>query len=318
MADQSLDDFSDVSTWLPVASGLAKLDITSEPGPGGNALRLGWDFAGGGGFVVARRELRLTLPETWSLRLDLRGAGPHNRLEIKLADPSGENVWWYKIEAFALPDDWTPLVIRSREIEFAWGPQGGGAMKARSGGATLLESPEPGARSFGRLGAGTSVNVTGTVGDLTKVTVGDNRFGFVKTSELEAGGTPSGAVAFEEVMRRYPPAVEVQPLALSTKDDKIQIKGTAQDADKILDGYIFVGNKKVFYRSNRNSGDQQHMTYDATVPLRPGVNVITLVARENVDTVGRRTIIIRRDGANGELLSTPKTEDESETAGGDD
>ena len=196
--------------------------------------------------------------------------------------------------------------------------QGGGAMKARSGGATLLESPEPGARSFGRLGAGTSVNVTGTVGDLTKVTVGDNRFGFVKTSELEAGGTPSGAVAFEEVMRRYPPAVEVQPLALSTKDDKIQIKGTAQDADKILDGYIFVGNKKVFYRSNRNSGDQQHMTYDATVPLRPGVNVITLVARENVDTVGRRTIIIRRDGANGELLSTPKTEDESETAGGDD
>lgn len=196
--------------------------------------------------------------------------------------------------------------------------QGGGAMKARSGGATLLESPEPGARSFGRLGAGTSVNVTGTVGDLTKVTVGDNRFGFVKTSELEAGGAPSGAVAFEEVMRRYPPAVEVQPVALSTKDDKIQIKGTAQDADKILDGYIFVGNKKVFYRSNRNSGDQQHMTYDATVPLRPGVNVITLVARENVDTVGRRTIIIRRDGANGELLSTPKTEDESETAGGDD
>ena len=128
MADQRLDDFSDVSTWLPVASGLAKLDITREPGPGGNTLRLDWDFAGGGGFVVARRELRLTLPETWALRLDLRGTGPHNRLEIKLADPSGENVWWYKIEAFALPGDWTPLVIRSREIEFAWGPQGGGAM----------------------------------------------------------------------------------------------------------------------------------------------------------------------------------------------
>lgn len=128
MADQSLDDFSDVSTWLPVASGLAKLDIAREPGPGGDAMRLDWDFAGGGGFVVARRELSLTLPETWALRLDVRGAGPHNRLEVKLADPSGENVWWYKIEAFALPGDWTPLVIRSRELEFAWGPQGGGAM----------------------------------------------------------------------------------------------------------------------------------------------------------------------------------------------
>ena len=129
MADQRLDDLSDVSAWLPVASGLARLDLRGEPGPdGANALRLDWDFAGGGGFVVARRELRLTLPETWALRLDLRGSGPHNRLEIKLADPSGENVWWYKIEAFALPSDWTPLVIRSRELEFAWGPQGGGAM----------------------------------------------------------------------------------------------------------------------------------------------------------------------------------------------
>jgi carboxyl-terminal processing protease len=191
-------------------------------------------------------------------------------------------------------------------------------MKARSGGATLFESADPGSRSFGRLGAGTAVNVTGTVGDLTKVSLGDNRFGFVKSSELEAGSTPSPTVAFEEVMRRYPPAVEVQPVALSTKDDKIQIKGTAQDADKILDGYVFVGNKKVFYRSNRGSADPQHMTFDTSVPLRPGVNVITLVARENVDTVGRRTIIIRRDGTNGEILPTPKTEDESETAGGAD
>jgi carboxyl-terminal processing protease len=193
-----------------------------------------------------------------------------------------------------------------------------GTMKARSGGATLFESAEPGSRSFGRLGAGTAVNVTGTVSDLTKVSLGDNRFGFVKSSELETGSTPSPTVAFEEVMRRYPPAVEVQPVALSTKDDKIQIKGTAQDADKILDGYVFVGNKKVFYRSNRGSADPQHMTFDTSVPLRPGVNVITLVARENVDTVGRRTIIIRRDGPNGEIMTTPKTEDESETTGGSD
>jgi carboxyl-terminal processing protease len=191
-------------------------------------------------------------------------------------------------------------------------------MKARSGGATLIESPEPGARTFGRLGAGTAVSVTAVSGDLSKVNLGDGRFGFVKSAELESGGSPAPVVAFEETMRRFPPAVEVQPVALSTKDDKIQIKGSATDADKILDGYVFVGNKKVFYRSNRNAQDPNTMAFDASVPLRPGVNVVTLVARENVDTVGRRTLIIRRDGPNGELLSTPKTEDESETAGGDD
>ncbi|MEW6267731.1 MAG: discoidin domain-containing protein [Thermodesulfobacteriota bacterium] len=128
MAHQQLDDFGDVSRWLPVASGLAKLAIGREAAPGGHAMRLDWDFAGGGGFVVARRELRLTLPETWALCLELRGSGPGNRLEIKLADPGGENVWWYKQEALALPADWTPLVIRSRDLEFAWGPAGGGAL----------------------------------------------------------------------------------------------------------------------------------------------------------------------------------------------
>jgi len=61
------------------------------------------------------------------------------------------------------------------------------------------------------------------------------------------------------------------------------------------------------------------MPFDATVPLRPGVNVITVVARENPDTVGRKTIIVRKDGPNGEILQTPKTEEDGEPGGaGDD
>ncbi len=187
-----------------------------------------------------------------------------------------------------------------------------GTMKARAGGATLLEAPDGSARAFGRLGAGTAVNVLATLGDVTKVSLGDARFGFVKTAELESGGGASGVVAFEETMRRFPPAVEVAPVPLAVRDDKITIKGTATDNDKILDGYVFVGNRKVFYRSNRNGSDPKRMSFDATVPLRPGVNVITVVARENVETIGRKTLIVRRDGPNGELLQTPKTDEDLE------
>jgi carboxyl-terminal processing protease len=193
-----------------------------------------------------------------------------------------------------------------------------GTMKARSGGAILLESPDAAARQFGRLGAGTAVSVLGTSGDLTKVSLGDNRFGFVKSSELESGGTPPNVVAYEETMRRFPPAVDVQPVALAVRDDKITIKGSASDGERLLDGYVFVGNKKIFYRSNRNGSDPKKMTFDAPIPLRPGVNVITVVARENPDTVGRRTLIIRRDGPNGESLQTPKTEEDLEGGGADD
>ncbi|MBX3202227.1 MAG: PDZ domain-containing protein [Labilithrix sp.] len=241
---------------------------------------------------------------TFSFDVESPLADPEAKVELSIADRDlRENVVEKVRMPIAVPTTLTPA---------------NGTMKARAGGATLLESPDPGARAFGRLGAGMAANVLATAGELTKVALGEGRFGFVKTAELEAGGTPTAVVAFEETMRRFPPAVEVQPVPLSVRDDKILIKGTATDGDKILDGYVFAGNRKVFYRSNRNGPDPKRMTFETTVPLRPGVNVITVVARENVDTVGRRTLIVRRDGPNGEILQTPKGEEDLESGGGGD
>ena len=65
------------------------------------------------------------------------------------------------------------------------------------------------------------------------------------------------------------------------------------------------------------ASDPKKMSFTADLPLRPGVNIVSVVARENPDTTSHRTFIVRRDGPNGELLTTPKTEDElSETSGG--
>ncbi len=145
MPDLMLDDFRDVASWLPVASGLARLTIVPAAGPHGGAMRLDFDFGDGGGFVVARKAVAVTVPETWALRFALRGDGPRNRLEIKLADPSGRNVWWYRAEAFALPADWTEIAIPSRAIEFAWGPAGGGAL-ATVGAIEIALAAGPGGR----------------------------------------------------------------------------------------------------------------------------------------------------------------------------
>ena len=128
MADELLDDFGDVSGWSAVASGQARLALARDAGPDGRAaLRLDFDFRGGGGFVVARKAFPRPLPPAWALALRVRGEAPANKLEIKLADPSSRNVWWWHRDAFALPADWEALRIRSSEIEFAWGPAGGGA-----------------------------------------------------------------------------------------------------------------------------------------------------------------------------------------------
>jgi hypothetical protein len=126
---EQLDDFRDISGWSAVASGQARLAISQDEGASGKALRLDFDFAGGGGFVVARKGFPRAMPSIWALELRLRGKAPANKLELKLADPSNRNVWWWHRDAFDFPSDWQALRIRSSEVEFAWGPAGGGTLR---------------------------------------------------------------------------------------------------------------------------------------------------------------------------------------------
>src|SRR5262249_28240347 len=124
-----LDDFADPAGWMPVASGLAELRLTPVRGPAGAALALDFDFKGGGGFVVARNVFARPMPESGPLRFAIAGDAPANRLELKLADASGKNVWWRWWAAFQAPRDWQTITVRSTEVEFAWGPQGGGTLR---------------------------------------------------------------------------------------------------------------------------------------------------------------------------------------------
>lgn len=125
----SLDELCDVSDWSAVVSGQAQLSLRADAGPAGQpALRLDYDFKGGGGFVVARKAIARVLPAAWALALSVRGAAPANKLEIKFVDPGGRNVWWWHRDAFDFPADWQQLRIRSSEVAFAWGPAGGGTM----------------------------------------------------------------------------------------------------------------------------------------------------------------------------------------------
>ena len=76
--------------------------------------------------MVARKPFDLTLPESYAFSFDIRGRGPSNIFEFKLVDASNQNVWRWRVEAFDLPEDWQTLRIKSSQIQFAWGPLGGG------------------------------------------------------------------------------------------------------------------------------------------------------------------------------------------------
>ncbi len=192
-----------------------------------------------------------------------------------------------------------------------------GAVKGKGPGTNLLESPDGSARIVGRLPAGVAAAVTAVSGEYKKVTLAEGRYAFVKASDADDGGSPAGHVAYEDVLQRFPPAIELGNPVLVTRDTHVLLKGSASDTVRLLDAYVVVGSRKVYYRSNRNGPDPKKMTFEADLPLRPGVNIVAVYARENPDSVGRKLFVIRRDGPNGELLPTPKT-DEDEGSASDD
>jgi carboxyl-terminal processing protease len=186
--------------------------------------------------------------------------------------------------------------------------------------AAVRGQPVAAAGIVGQLQKGSIAERFGTFGDFTKVGLGGERFGFVETKLLREG-RGNAKLEFTPLLVRSPPLLEVKSAKLATREDKVHIEGTATDGQRVLDAYIFVGTRKVFYQSNRKATDPQRLRFSLDAVLQPGINVITVVAREAEDTATRHTMVVRRDGPNGELLPTPKSElfgEDWEFYGGDE
>ncbi len=114
--------------WQPTTSGNARLELSAVPAGETPALRMDFDFKEGGGFVVAKRRLQRSMPEDYAVLFRLRGRSPPIDLEIKLVDPTGRNVWRHVAKDLSAAARWTRRRVESRDIDFGWGPQGGGGI----------------------------------------------------------------------------------------------------------------------------------------------------------------------------------------------
>ncbi len=157
------------------------------------------------------------------------------------------------------------------------------------------------------LDKGSVVERLGTFGPFTKVGLGADRFGFAETRLLKDA---TGAVKplLRPLLSHSPPLLEVKPAKLATREARVRIEGNAADADRVMDAVVFVGSRKVFYQSNKKAADPTKLKFSFDAELQPGINVITVVARENADSTTRATMMVRRDGPNGEALPTPKVD----------
>jgi hypothetical protein len=121
-SERVLDSFDDIAPWKAVASDGVQASVHPAEGVGGRALRLDFDLAGTAGYALARRALPLDVPAHYELSFYLRADAPVNDLQVKLLDPSGENVWWFNRPNFQFPREWQLVRIKKRQIDFAWGP----------------------------------------------------------------------------------------------------------------------------------------------------------------------------------------------------
>jgi F5/8 type C domain len=119
-------DVNDLDGWSTSAAPGSACRLTIESGPTGRALRIDYELAGPGAWVIARRSLEATLPDHYVAALHVRGEGPPNSLQVKLVDRGGTNVWWWRRPDFEAPRASSRIVFRRAGLEFAWGPAGGG------------------------------------------------------------------------------------------------------------------------------------------------------------------------------------------------
>ena len=112
--------------WVANAADGCRAALRVEDGPDGPALRFDFALAGQAGWAIARHEVAFEMPEHYVLVLRVRGTGATHELQVKLVDPGGANVWWWRRPELHAGAEPVQLVLRKATLDFAWGPASGG------------------------------------------------------------------------------------------------------------------------------------------------------------------------------------------------
>jgi carboxyl-terminal processing protease len=174
-------------------------------------------------------------------------------------------------------------------------------------GTAILELPTPSSSVVARAPQGATVESVREIGGFLQLRLANGQPGWVP-SDAVTSGAESGPL--EYVIENLPPQVRLHVESLVTRDDRITLRGRASDDVGVRDVYVFAGANKVFYESFGNGRRERQVEFKANVPLHQGINYVTVVAREHGDAVAQELLVIRRDGPNGEILESPRYDDE--------
>jgi carboxyl-terminal processing protease len=146
--------------------------------------------------------------------------------------------------------------------------------------------------------------LTGVTGGFFRVELEAGRPGYIVDSAAQrAPGAAVKTALFTPHWQVSPPILTLAPSAELVQTPTMKLQGSAKDERSVADVFVFVSNRtakidrrKVFYRSNRKGATPREMAFDANIPLWPGANIVTVVARENPQVQSQQTLVIERGG----------------------
>jgi carboxyl-terminal processing protease len=176
-----------------------------------------------------------------------------------------------------------------------------GEVTAR-GAAMIRSGAADDASVVGTTARGASFPVIASYGTWTKVKLNaaGTKVGFLPTAAITSGGAGQGQ--FTQVWNSTPPMIALNLQGLETNAASYKLSGNASGEQHVEDVYIFVSNqsakiesRKVFYRSNRGGKDGKQLEFAADLPLWPGSNMVTVVARASSEVRSVKTMYVYRE-----------------------
>ena len=180
-----------------------------------------------------------------------------------------------------------------------------GAVEIRAASASIYEGAAATSNQIARAQRGSVFRVTGRLGEWYRIEGPDERPGFVHTSQAKKTGKRATPRRFAALWQVTPPELALNVPSYEATGDQYRLSGLITDDTHVEDVYVFVSNRdakvenrKVFYKSNRGGSQTDKMAFNEQIPLWPGNNMITVVARENGEVQSSKTLFIyRSDGA---------------------
>lgn len=163
---------------------------------------------------------------------------------------------------------------------------------------TVLAAADGTAPVLARAEGGTRFDAVAEVNGFVRVKLG-SLFGYVAQAGVGpskgkavvgADGQPQG---LSWVYGRDPPHITFTGGAVAeVEGDTFTVEARVEDDGPVKDGYIFVGDQKVYFEAFKAGRGPSNLSIKREVKLKPGVNVITVVAREDDEFAQREVMTV--------------------------